>query len=213
MNKAFIISVLLHFLVAAPTFAGTFYLGGHGGLQLADEARNKSDRGDFNIKFDPGTHGAVVLGFDLADKYPHIGIGRLELEAALRQSDVEKITFLEGPLTAAGKVRAESLLFNTFGEYRESAPWLPYIGVGAGVARVRLDNVSVLGGTVVDDEDTVFAWQLGAGIGLQAFRHLAFDLGYRYFQAHQPEFTDKDGVAFQTRYRTHSVLLGARLMF
>jgi opacity protein-like surface antigen len=76
-----------------------------------------------------------------------------------------------------------------------------------------MEKVSTFGGTVVDDEDTVFAWQVGAGVGLQAFRHLAFDLGYRYFQAVDPEFTDAAGVESRARYRAHSIILGARLMF
>jgi opacity protein-like surface antigen len=212
MRKIGLIAGLL-LMYAHTVFASAFYLGGHGGLLVVDESRNESAQGRFNLKFDPGTHTGVVLGFDLADSYPNIGTGRMELEASLRQSDAERITFSEGPLPATGKVRVESLLLNTFGEYRESAPWLPYFGVGAGVARVRMENVSVLGETIVDDEDTVFAWQVGAGLGLQAFRHLAFDLGYRYFQAHQPKFTDSEGVESRARYRAHSVLLGARLMF
>lgn len=213
--KKWILGIAMPLLLCVQTVsAGSFYLGGHGGLHLVDESRNDSAGGRFNLKFDPGFNGAAVLGFDLENDYPNIGTGRIELEAALRQNDVDKIHFREGGrLPAEGKVRVESLMFNTFGEHREGLPWIPYIGLGAGVARVRMENVSTLGGTVVDDEDTVFAWQAGAGVGLQAFQHLAFDLGYRYFQAVDAKFTDSAGVESRARYRAHSVILGARLMF
>jgi opacity protein-like surface antigen len=213
MRKAGVIAGLL-LLLAAPAWASGFYLGGHGGLLLVDDSRNDSStEGRFIIEFDPGSHAAAVLGYNLADAFPRIGIGRIELEAALRRSDVDKVSFLEGPVSAGGKVRVESLMFNTFGEHRESLPWLPYVGAGAGVARLKMQNVSTLGGPVVDDDDTVFAWQAGAGLGYQAFRHLAFDLGYRYFQAVHPKFTDTAGFESRARYRAHSFILGARLMF
>jgi opacity protein-like surface antigen len=214
MNRWLVGTVVLLLLACQGAGAGTFYIGGQGALLLVDESRNDGADGlRFNLKFDPGHHGAAVLGFDLEDDYPSLGYGRIELEAALRQSDVEKLTYLDGPVPAGGKVRVESLLFNTFGEHRDSFPLLPYVGVGLGVARVRMENIITLGGPVVDDEDTVFAWQAGAGLGWQAFRHLAFDLGYRYFQAVDPKFTDTAGMEFRARYRAHSVLLGARLMF
>jgi opacity protein-like surface antigen len=218
MKKIGVLAGLL-LLLASPVLAASgFYLGSHGGLLLVDDSRNdridSSTEGRFIIEFDPGAHAAAVLGYNLADAFPRIGIGRIELEAALRQSDLDKISFLEGgPLPAGGKVRVESLMFNTFGEHRESLPWLPYVGAGAGVARLKMQNVSTLGGPVVDDDDTVFAWQAGAGLGYQAFRHLAFDLGYRYFQAVHPKFTDTAGFESRARYRAHSFILGARLMF
>jgi opacity protein-like surface antigen len=205
---------LILVLLASSAYAHNgFYLGGHGALVLLDEARNDSSAGRFNLSFDSGYQWGAVLGVDLRDAYPSIGIGRIEIEVSQRSNDADEISFLDSAAAASGRVRVESLMFNTFGEHRQSLPWIPYVGAGVGVARVRMDNVSTLGGTVIDDEDTVFAWQVGAGIGLQAFRHLAFDLGYRYFQAVDPKFTDTLGVASRSRYRAHSVLLGARLMF
>jgi opacity protein-like surface antigen len=64
-----------------------------------------------------------------------------------------------------------------------------------------------------DDSDTVFAWQVGGGVGLRVNPHLLLDLGYRYFSALDPSFSDATGAEFDSEYNNHTVFLGARLDF
>ena len=53
----------------------------------------------------------------------------------------------------------------------------PYVMAGLGGARVNVKNEGY-----ADQTSNVFAWQVGAGIGIKAATHLTVDLGYRYLK-------------------------------
>ncbi|MBE0597018.1 MAG: porin family protein [Desulfuromonadales bacterium] len=192
---------------------GGFYLGLHGGGVILEGVKNESREGDFNFEFDPGWLAGATIGYDLRDTYPNIGTGRVELEVAWRTNDLDKLEFLQPSIGASGETTVASVMLNTIGEYRENLPWLPYIGVGAGVARITLDNFTQGAYPLVDDEDTVFAYQFLAGFGYQVSSRVYLDLGYRYFALLDPTFTDVTGVKFDSEYATHNVTLGARFDF
>ncbi len=189
------------------------YLGLFGGLSLVDGARNESGTGTFNFDFNTGYGALATLGYDLREDFPHIGIGRVEIEAAYRSNGLDEVSFAQATLPTEGDVRVASLMLNTFGEYRDTLPMLPYIGGGIGLARVELDGVRFGDTLLFDDSDTVFAWQVGAGIGWQAARNLVLDLGYRYFSTVNLRFTDAEGERFKSKYDSHLILLGARIGF
>jgi len=215
VKKLILLAGVLLSLASAPLPAqGGVYIGAFGGQVAVDESSNETPGGSFNMTFDPGQHWGAVLGFDLGDTYPAMGIGRIEMEASQRQSEIIEIAFAGGARPATGTMQVESLMFNTFGELRQIYPLLPYYGAGAGVARLRLEGVGSGGGTVVEEsEDTVFAWQVGAGLGYQVCDRLALDVGYRYFKAVEPEFEDRLGETFLSEYQAHSVVFGVRWMF
>ncbi len=192
---------------------GGGYVGLYGGLSLVKGAKNDSSEGSFNFDFKSGYSGTLTLGFDLREDYPSIGIGRIEIEAAYRRNRLDEIEFEEASLTTDGDVRVASLMLNTFGEYRESYPLIPYVGGGIGLAQVKVDDARFGDMLLIDDSDVVFAWQVGGGFGWQMNRYLALDLGYRYFSTVDLRFTDASGQRFKSRYDNHTVLLGARIDF
>jgi opacity protein-like surface antigen len=209
--------VAIGFLLILPTPSaqatdGGIYLGAHGALNIVQGARNDSPAGSFNFEFDPGYTGAVTLGYDLRDRFPLIGIGRMEVEAAYRSNRLDEMEFAEGA-GGQGRVKVSSLMFNTFGEHRGTVPWIPYIGAGIGVARVELDRFRFGSGLVVDGSDTVFAWQVGGGFGYLLSRRVTLDMGYRFFSAMDPKFRDTQGVRFESEYDAHTILLGLRVDF
>ncbi|NTV60217.1 MAG: porin family protein [Chlorobiaceae bacterium] len=51
----------------------------------------------------------------------------------------------------------------------------PYVMAGLGVANVTWNY------TGADDNDTAFAWQVGAGLGFKVADRTTIDVGYRYF--------------------------------
>ena len=53
----------------------------------------------------------------------------------------------------------------------------PYVMAGLGGASVNVKNEGQ-----PDQNSNVFAWQVGAGIGIKAANNLTFDLGYRYLK-------------------------------
>ncbi len=104
--KRMIISAGLLLAFAAPAaFAaeGGFYLSLLGGGIAVEGAKNDSDKGSFNFEYKPGWLAGASIGYDLRDTYPQIGAGRVELEAAWRENDLDKAEFSTGKMTGEGK--------------------------------------------------------------------------------------------------------------
>jgi opacity protein-like surface antigen len=199
--------------VSAALAQGGLYIGLHGGGSFLEGAENEGDSGTFNLEFDPGYLAGVTVGYDLRDNYPKIGKGRVEIEFAYRSNDLDQVEFADSDMDAGGEATVFSVMLNTFGEYRETTPWIPYVGAGIGWARISLKDVDISRGPLVDDEDNRFAFQFGAGLGYELSPHFALDLGYRYFAVLEPEFRDAQGEEFESEYRTHQIHLGVRVTF
>ena len=81
----------------------------------------------------------------------------------------------------------------------------PYLMAGAGIA-----NVDFSADDVVDSEDdTVFAYQLGAGIGFDAAPNVLLDLGYRYFAT--ADVSPEEDV--DVSIASHNIMAGVRIGF
>ena len=85
---------------------------------------------------------------------------------------------------------------------------------GIGIANIqnkeRYPAVLVGGATVKGTSNGVFAWQVGAGVGVKASDAVTIDLAYRYFAA-----LDAEGFAADRKVNVSSsnFLLGARYSF
>ena len=98
-------------------------------------------------------------------------------------------------------------------DFDTGSRWVPYVGGGLGVATISLDTESSSGTSLVDDSDTVFAYQVGAGIGyefpLEEGRSITVSLDYRYFGTQTPTFTgDVTGAEFDAAINGHDVGIG-----
>lgn len=120
---------------------------------------------------------------------------RLEAEAAYRRNDIDDIGAFRG---VDGKTEAMSAMLNGYLDFAK-LPFRPFIGAGAGAARIEadLDDVG-------DEHDTVFAYQGIVGLSFGELP-LGFDIGYRYFATEDPEF---DRV--ESEYESHNIYLAIR---
>lgn len=161
-------------------------------------------------EFDTGFNVGVAGGYDF-------GPARLEAEVAYRQNDVDrlKINFFgeQFKAKADGDISAASLMVNGYFDIETGSPVTPYLGAGIGVANVSLNDIKAEGEKVVDDDDTVFAYQFGGGVAFALNESMALDLGYRYFATDDPEFDDVDNDSFESEYKSHNVSLGLRINF
>ena len=80
----------------------------------------------------------------------------------------------------------------------------PYLTAGAGVANVSFDY-----GDDDSDDDTVFAYQFGAGVGIAAVPNVMLDLGYRYFATEDVSPADDVEVSIAS----HNIMAGVRVNF
>ncbi len=117
-----------------------------------------------------------------------------------------------------GTAEAITLLANAYYDFHFASGLKPYIGGGLGVAFLSADVESTLTGTtLLDDSDTVFAYQLFAGVGYEiqvADRPVTLLLDYSYFSSQNPSFQGSTtGNTFETEFTGHYVGLGALVFF
>lgn len=208
---------------AAPAYAAGPYVSGTVGatfLQDADNS-NSSPLVDVKSSYDPGWAVAAAAGYGFGN-----GL-RVEGEIGYRQVSLDKLAVRnDGGLGAAlglgslngvttnveGDETALSFMANAWYDVKTGTPFTPYVGGGVGLARVGLNNVSVAGITLVDDEDTAFAYQLGAGVAYALTESVSLTLDYRFFSVVDATFTDVSG-SFGSEFHSHNVMVGARFGF
>ncbi len=209
-----IITLCLPLLLCSPVMAQHSgpYIGISAGGNAMLDAKSDDSQGEFKFTFKPALQGSAVLGWDFAPGNP-VGEGRIELEYTHRSNQLDEVTFAEGTFKGAGDVKADSLLINFFGVYPDKKNWVPYFGIGLGVARIEASDLKVTGQPLATGSDTVFAYQLGTGVDFPVTKNLNFDLGYRFFGSLRPELTEATGQKFKMDYFCHSVVLGLRVGF
>jgi outer membrane protein OmpA-like peptidoglycan-associated protein/opacity protein-like surface antigen len=128
---------------------------------------------------------------------------RLELEGRYSENDFEDMD---------GQVEAAALMLNSWYDFNAHGRFHPYIGVGVGAAQLEADLID---GFNLDD-DTVFAYQAGAGIAFDITDRLTADLGYRYFATDDPTYSgDFNGqnLDVDSEYEQQAAMLSLRWVF
>ena len=84
-----------------------------------------------------------------------------------------------------------------------------YVGGGAGIARVQhhIYQLRDFGPAWNNDSDTGFAWQVLAGVYKPVSDHVDVGVKYRFFNVPKVNTFTTNGLATETRYRSHSLML------
>lgn len=186
-------------LGASPLWAAVGpYMSVQVGATFLDEARN--DIQTIGIQrvdtdFDTGFNVGGAIGFST-------GITRVEGEIVYRMNDFDGF---------GGDMSALSFMANGYYDIDTATPLRPYFGGGIGFAIIYLDSELPVVGRV-DENDTVFAYQIGGGVAYELNEFMALDLGYRYFATSDPSFRVA-GARIDSEYQSHNVSLGFRLSF
>jgi len=133
----------------------------------------------------------------------------LELELAWRSSDVEVVDFGDplGEFAASGRIEATSLAVNGLYQLRPDRAFRPYLGFGAGMARVDVD-VETLGETYLDGRDEAPMLQLMGGVDIAMTERLDFTTEFRSWFAHPIELDRPDGSPEEVWHLVFSVQVG-----
>ena len=87
--------------------------------------------------------------------------------------------------------------------------WRPYIGVG--FVNVSYNDVMLRGALVIDDDDTVFAYQGTVSVAYSFSPQWEGMLGHRYFGTDDADFVDSTGFPFSADgMQMHVIEIGAR---
>ena len=158
-----------------------------------------------SIEYNNGYAGGVAVGI-IRERI------RLEAEISYQRNEIEEIGISNKKFESWGDLRNLALLFNGYVDLTKIQNALtPYISMGLGVAKVDLNGVVVGSGNsyrVDSYSDTLFAFQVGAGISYDVTKKLKLDLKYRYFQT-----ADLSYGGDEATNKLHNFSLGVRYTF
>lgn len=199
------------------------YLSGFLGVSVARDSDVTTDvfgNGIFNdrVEFDPGINVGGTFGYDF-------GVVRLEGELSYKQAEIRSITdqadgFRFG--NPDGSLGALAMMFNAFLDLHNDSRVTPYLGGGIGFAALHLSDTF---GTDVrsgvservllypSDNDTVFAYQGGAGLDIAISRQFSIDLGYRYLGTAKAHFTSDPFSTTSLKFESHNGMVGFVVKF
>ena len=212
--KRFALTVTVFFavflMIGTAHAAEGFYASLNAGLAIANDS--DADFGDgINAEFEMKEGGAVTyaMGGNLTEFF------RAELEFGYQEHDFDmaKLTvpgYGQGEGAISGDASIYSLLVNGYADFKNTTIFTPFVTVGFGAAQVDVSDIGVPGyGTLLKaDDDIVFAYQVGAGVGIEVHPRATIDLKYRYFGTSDPEFDLAD-----TEFSSHNLYAGVRVYF
>ena len=190
--RGLLLTLVSAFFFVSGADAATPYIGGSTGFAFFSCDRltlHGTYLGD--PEYDTGAAFSGAVGIDF-DGY------RFEGEVAYQKNEIDNL---------GSGVSVFSIMANgCFDFLLEQSRITPFVSAGVSYANVDVD---VLGN---DCSDGVFAFQLGAGIGVEVMKHLVIDAKYRYFISFDP--TIKIGPnTLQMDIDSHNLLLGFRVRF
>jgi len=205
-KKLFILfaGALLTFFYVPVSGAEGFYVSGNIGFAKADDSELTDSTGiTVDTEFDTGLSFGAALGYDFNTL-------RVEGEISYQQNDIDKIGTEGDYFDATGDAVVLSFLMNGYYDFVNSSAFTPYVSAGLGLAQIEFNNLNIsrLGFSGSSDEDTVFAYQIGAGVGYAITEKVTIDVKYRYFGTADSEYDTTEA-----EFASHNVFFGIRLNF
>jgi outer membrane immunogenic protein len=177
------------------------YVSGQLGISfLRDSDLSSGGNTIGTMEFDKGWGVGAAAGYNF-------GMFRAEGEVGYQKYGIDKASAGPYSIRDSGDVSGLSFLANGYFDFVNKTPFTPYLSAGIGVARVDAKDFAI-GGYSIDSDDTVFAYQVGAGVGYAINKNMTIDLKYRYFATTDPEFGN-----IKVNVASHNVYLGFRYNF
>ena len=168
------------------------------------------------VEFDPSINIGGTGGFDF-------GFLRMEGELSYKNGEMSKITEQNSGTRIAnvdGRLGALAMMFNAFLDLHNNTRVTPYIGGGVGFATLHLSDTYGTETTTGQrsrlyrsDDDTVFAYQAGAGLEIALTKRFSLDLGYRYFGTTKATFNNHSSTTTELKFESHNASVGLRIRF
>jgi len=209
MKKTFSAFVVLLMLLMLPSISLGAKIGPYISVQLGGAFLTDSDLSEEGydlgtMKFDPGFASSFAGGFNF-------GMFRIEGELGYQGNNVD-YKYNDAlhddhyyddhhhhySNDDSSDLTAYSLMGNIYLDFVNPSPVTPFLTAGIGMATVKL----------FDYDDTVFAYQVGAGLAFAINPHMSIDLKYRYFATEDLDF---EGV--KAKFASHNVYCGFRFTF
>ncbi|MEE8269569.1 MAG: outer membrane beta-barrel protein [Nitrospinaceae bacterium] len=176
------------------------YVGGIAGATLRpNTVLSSSSLGSEKMEFSIGFTLGGFVGYDFGNNF------RLEGEISYRENEISNVG------GADPQAATSAMMLNGYYELPLMQPLNLYFGGGIGVATAQLETISL--GQMIDANETLFAYQLEAGIGWNNNPKVNFSMGYRFFDAADPEFVLPAGQRVRMDLENHELILKMRYLF
>ena len=159
---------------------------------------------EFEAVFENGGSYSVGIGYSYKSGF------RPEINLHYSEADVESVLLQRGytgqpngagqpgngtrstAMSALGKATTAALQTNLWYDWYSDSTLVPYVGGGIGYARVSVEEIgapAITGGSAaLDDNDNIFTWQLGVGVGYIVNPNLMVSLDLRHQGFSDAEF-------------------------
>ncbi len=207
-SRLFILSFLLVSFFAGSAFCGPgVYVGaGVGGAFLSESEVTDSDSpGEtLDFEFDAGLGCYLALGYEFKNNF------RIEGEVSYQVNDFDETVRGGTTYVLSKDLSSLAFLVNGYYDFKNKSAFTPFVTAGVGIAKIDTSEFAVpgVGFDATSDDDTVFAWQVGAGISYAFSDKTAIECKYRFFATDEPNFDTVDA-----EYYSHNIYIGTRLTF
>jgi opacity protein-like surface antigen len=210
MKRVSILLSVFFLLFSVDAFGRESKPGPYGSLSIGEAFLSDADTVNSSVLFgvgslvsdnNPGLCFSGAAGYDFGSLFK-FGALRMEAEINYQNNNTE---FLSGTIT--GDMSSVSVLINEYLYADEKfRPFIPFIMIGAGFAKVETDLRSAALNFKADD--TVVAYQFGAGIGYRFNDTYMYYLKYNYFATKNPVFD-----TFAVEYESNNIIFGLMFKF
>lgn len=200
---------LLVLLSSAPAQADTLYFAVQAGFSTQPTSDNQdaiTPANNFELNTQNGVNAALAVG-------AKFGSLRGEIEAVYRHNPNDKFNQGGTPQGADGSLSTAHVFLNGYYEMDFFGVVTPYVGLGVGYGTVSLNLKQLDGTVVVDDNDTVYSYQLMAGAAVNVTENFSLTAEYRYFDTiSDAELSVSGGLNFveNSNIKSHEIRFGIR---
>ena len=156
-------------------------------------------------KYDYGARYSVSLAFgNIMETL------RFEGEVSYEHNEIERVDGISIPTSYSLETSLQNSMFNGYYDFNSGSALTPYLAVGAGFSRIEADiNLAPI---INGDNDTVFAYQIGAGVGYSINEIMTLDFRYHFLTTADPEFSYQGGTV-DAEILNHNLTIGVHMAF
>lgn len=191
---------------------GDWYASGQFGVRAIEREAATAPGVDIDVELDNGLYLSGAVGRYIKTSGPGL---RVEGEFAWRGGNLNSFDINGVPAAVTGDgFSALSFMVNGYVDFKNRSRFTPYIGAGAGVARINGDING--GGNILSDSATSFAFQAIGGVDVAVTKNASIFADLRYFRAVGTSMTLMGTAGsgdVDIDYDAYTVGVGVRLRF
>jgi opacity protein-like surface antigen len=211
--KKLAVSLVICFFLVLPTIsfgASGMYGSFNAGVAKPADGNMSISGGSYELEYDTSFTVGGAIGYRLGET----GDYRVEGEVAYQNNEVDRVDSISLPVNIGGETLSSmevsmlTFLVNGYIDFNYGSAFSWFFTGGLGFA--RYDGEWTVDGLTYDEDDTVFAYQLGVGTGYAVTETVTLDCKYRYLRTQDFNI---EGGDIEVASPSHSITVGIRVAF